>query len=77
MQQKNNSQETDGEDYVYGTADVENIQILILESFPVQVRVIAEGYLPDGCTEIDKIKTERERNIFNVSINPKLTESLN
>lgn len=67
----NNSQETDGEDYVYGTADVENIQILILESFPVQVRVIAEGYLPDGCTEIDKIKTERERNIFNVSINTK------
>jgi inhibitor of cysteine peptidase len=67
----NNSQETDEEDYVYGTAKVENIQILILESFPVQVQVIAEGYLPDGCTEIDKIKTEREGNIFNISISTK------
>lgn len=67
----NNSQGTDEEDYVYGTANVENIQILTLESFPVQVQVIAEGYLPDGCTEIDEIKTEREGNIFNISISTK------
>lgn len=67
----NNSQETDGEDYIYGTANVESIQILTLESFPVQVHVIAEGYLPDGCTEIDKIKNEREGNVFNISIGTK------
>ena len=64
----NNSQEPNEEDYFYGTAKVENIQILILESFPVQIQVIAEGYLPDGCTEIDEIKTEREGNTFNISI---------
>ena len=39
---------------------VESIQIMTLESFPVQIHVVAEGYLPDGCTEIDEINTERE-----------------
>ena len=67
----NDSQETSGEEYVYGTANVESIQIMILESFPVQVQVIAEGYLPDGCTEINETKAEREGNVFNVSISTK------
>ncbi len=67
----NESQGTGGENYTYGTANVENIQIMTLESFPVQVQVIAEGYLPDGCTEIDKIKTEREGNVFNINISTK------
>lgn len=64
-------QNTGGEEYVYGLANVESIDILILESFPVQVHVIAEGYLPDGCTEIDEIKSEREGNNFNISITTK------
>jgi inhibitor of cysteine peptidase len=63
----NNSQ-GDGGDYIYGTANVENIQIITLESFPVQIQVIANGYLPDGCTEIDETKTEREGNVFNINI---------
>lgn len=67
----NESQGTGGENYTYGTANVENIQIMTLESFPVQVQVIAEGYLPDGCTEIDKMKTEREGNVFNINISTK------
>jgi inhibitor of cysteine peptidase len=40
--------------FVYGTAMVEDVQILVLESFPVQVRLSVSGYLPDGCTEIDE-----------------------
>ena len=60
-----------GEEYIYGLANVERIDILILESFPVQVNVIAEGYLPDGCTEIDEIETEREGNVFNITITTK------
>ncbi|RXA19785.1 hypothetical protein EQO05_08040 [Methanosarcina sp. MSH10X1] len=67
----NNSQGTGGKDYTYGTANVESIQILTLESFPVQIQVIAEGYLPDGCTEIDEIKTEREGNAFNINMSTK------
>lgn len=62
---------TTGEEYEYGMANVESIDILTLESFPVQINVIAEGYLPDGCTEIDKINTEKEGNNFNITITTK------
>ncbi len=65
------SQETSGDEYLYGSAIVECIQVLTVESFPVQVQVVAEGYLPDGCTEIDGITTEREENTFNIKINTK------
>ena len=44
---------------------------MTLESFPVQIHVVAQGYLPDSCTEIDKIKTEREGNNFNINISTK------
>lgn len=64
----NQSQGTSGGDYIYSTANVESIKIITLESFPVQIQVIAEGYLPDGCTKIDEIKTEREGNTFNINI---------
>lgn len=59
------------EEYTYGTATVENIQIMTLESFPVQIHVLAEGYLPDGCTEVYTVTTEREGNTFNVNISTK------
>ena len=36
-------------------APVEEIEIVILESFPVQVHVIARGNLPDPCTEISEV----------------------
>lgn len=32
-----------------GMAPVESIEILILESFPVQVHILAKGSLPDNC----------------------------
>ncbi len=65
------SQETSEDDYLYGIANVESIQVMIMESFPVQVHVIAEGYLPSGCTEINEITTEREGDIFNIKISTK------
>lgn len=60
----------DGE-FIYRNATVENIQILILESFPVQINVVAKGYLPDGCTKIDQIIKNREGNTFFVTITTK------
>ena len=51
-----------------GLAPVEEIEIVILESFPVQVQVIASGNLPDPCTEISEVLQEREGNTFFVSI---------
>jgi inhibitor of cysteine peptidase len=38
-----------------GEAPVKSIEILIMESFPVQVAVVARGELPDACTEVDQI----------------------
>ena len=38
---------------VVGLAMVDTIEIVILESFPVQVRATAIGNLPDGCTTLD------------------------
>lgn len=41
---------------VTGVAEVEGIDILIMESFPVQVAVMAYGTLRDACTEIDGVR---------------------
>jgi hypothetical protein len=53
---------------LYSQAVVDGIDILILESFPVQVNVIAHGNLPDGCTQIDEIRQQRDGNSFQVTI---------
>ncbi len=53
---------------IRGEAVVESIQILMLESFPLQVHVAAQGYVPDGCTRVDQISQKRDGNTFNVTI---------
>ncbi len=48
---------------------VDEFQILILESFPVQVRVNVVGNLPDGCTSIVGSKGEMiDESTFQLSI---------
>jgi len=68
----NNTNDSIAQDdkYIYGSATVEEIDIRILESFPVQVHVTASGYLPDGCTVINENATtvQREGNTFNVYV---------
>jgi inhibitor of cysteine peptidase len=49
-------------------APVDEIDILILESFPVQINVIARGNLPNPCTEISEVLQERESNTFFITI---------
>ncbi|MEJ2749162.1 MAG: NBR1-Ig-like domain-containing protein, partial [Anaerolineae bacterium] len=53
---------------VTGMANVESIQILMLESFPVQVNARLRGVLPDGCTTIDQINTEKSGNDFTITM---------
>jgi inhibitor of cysteine peptidase len=53
---------------IYGNATVEGIEIIVLESFPVQIKVNARGYLPDGCTKIDEITKEKKDSTFFVKI---------
>jgi len=37
-------------------AQVDEADLVILESFPVQVEVLIRGDLPDGCTEIEQLE---------------------
>lgn len=64
------SEQDDGQ-FGRNNAIVESIEILTLESFPVQIHVIARGYLPDGCTSIDEITKSREGNTFSVTVTTK------
>lgn len=53
---------------IQGVAAVESVEILILESFPVQVHAVARGNLADSCTTIDDVVQTRNGNIFEVTI---------
>ena len=57
-----------GMEEIRAEANVDRIEILMLESFPVQVHVRATGYLPDGCTKISDISQSREEDTFTVVI---------
>ncbi len=49
-------------------AHVEEIEIQILESFPVQIHVVAKGFLSDGCEKINQIDTKLTYNTFTVTM---------
>ena len=53
---------------ITGLAPVDEIDILILEIFPVQINVITSGNLPDPCTEISEVIKEREGDTFFITI---------
>jgi inhibitor of cysteine peptidase len=49
-------------------AYVDEIDVLILESFPVQVNVVVRGMLPDGCTYLDEFDVVQDGNTFNITV---------
>ena len=51
-----------------GLAVVDSIELMIMESFPVQVSVRARGDLPDGCTTIDQIESTQNGSAFTITI---------
>jgi len=54
-----------GDDFIYGEeAVVESLEVVLLESFPVQAEATVVGYLPDGCTELVDITAVLEGNTF-------------
>ena len=53
---------------VPGTLPVESVDVVVLESFPYQLRAQVRGYLPDGCTRIDDVRQSREGNVILVTI---------
>jgi hypothetical protein len=56
------------EDVIVGEAIVEEVELSILESFPVQVHARITGFLGDGCTEVGQIKQWREGNVIYVTV---------
>ncbi len=59
---------TQTEGVLRGLAPVDAIDVLILESFPVQVHVRVTGNLPDGCTTLGEITQERQGTAFSVEV---------
>ncbi|MEA3323525.1 MAG: hypothetical protein U9Q37_00040 [Euryarchaeota archaeon] len=55
-------------DAAVSLANVNDIEILLLESFPVQIHAVARGEHPDSCTKVDKVTTSREGDTFFVTI---------
>src|SRR5687768_10681674 len=54
---------------VTSAAVVKSIEILLLESFPLQVHAILRGDLPDaGCTTIASVNQVREGNTFKLTL---------
>ncbi len=58
----------DAVDKITEVASVEEVETLLLESFPVQVQVLARGTLPDDCTTLGEADIERTDNVFTVSL---------
>jgi len=57
---------------------VDKLEVLILESFPMQVAVTAIGNLPDGCTHIVGSKSSRvDENTFEIFIYTDRPEDMN
>ena len=52
-------------------AEIQSIDILILESFPVQVLVRITGTLSDRCTTLGQINQKRQDTIFTLNITTK------
>jgi len=53
---------------VTGLASVERVEIMMRESFPVQISALAIGSLPDSCTSLDQVIQEREENTFHITL---------
>lgn len=59
------------ENMVIGEAIVEEIEIVKLESFPVQVNILAKGFLADNCTTLGDTKQSYANNKFSVLLQTK------
>lgn len=68
----------DDTEYMIGDAVVDDVQILVMESFPLQISVKAIGNLPDGCTFIDEenIEVVNTGNVFDISLKTKRPKDL-
>ena len=59
---------TNEEQVISSTAMIDHLDIMLLESWPVQVKVMVHGYFPDSCTQIDTVTTKIIQQTFYVTV---------
>ncbi len=58
-----------GDEYTYGErATIQSVEVLLLESFPVQARAVVSGYFPNGCIELYNIEVEKDGQDFILTV---------
>ena len=53
-------------------AVIEDLSVLVKETYHVNVSIIVAGYLPNGCVSIREVRSSREGNLFTIQV---ITES--
>lgn len=48
--------------------EIQSLDLLMLESFPVQVQAHVTGFLPNGCASVGEIEQRREGDTFFVTV---------
>ncbi len=59
------------ENFIVADLPINNISVEILESFPLQIHVVVDGTLNDGCTTLNEITQRREGNTIHLRITTK------
>ena len=57
--------------FKYELAQLDSIELVIMESFPIKINLEIKGNFSDGCTSIDQIIQDRADNTFLVKITTK------
>lgn len=57
-----------GETPVETPVYVDSVEILLMESFPLQARAVVRGNLPDGCTTLESTTVSREGDTFVINL---------
>jgi inhibitor of cysteine peptidase len=47
---------------------IEDVDVLVLESFPVQIMAVVTGTLPTACSSIESVSQTRQGNVVEVTI---------
>jgi len=66
-----NNSSDNGNDFIIEDMKIEDISVLLLESFPLQVHVVVKGMFANGCMTLNEITQKRDGNTVNIHITTK------
>lgn len=59
---------TEADEMIVEDAVITGVEVMLLESWPLQAMVKIDGELGNGCAELDEIEPEREGNTFLINV---------